>query len=550
MQYEFLNNFPKRMKNVGLYSLLIRNIISKTSWNEFGFEKDDERINLVFSLLLFIMEKSLMEDTCTIDDMAAFIDDLNTAYYQKSISFSDCVRLADFIVNVILSNEGRQISFDGFDYNAREYKTIHIRYVKNQIIYTSLDIKRTSYMLTDDGYNLLLSTLENLQIPIQEMIFRLHLEKQNYDKAVDNIRTIFQTIRMQYQKILDSMQRIRKNALEYSVNEYRETLEENLATIHETKDKFQAYSDLIKQRINEYEESEIQLSKLPEEDAGKLKNLKIIGNYLSMVIEEHQKILSRHMDLKELYRSELESLSQVTLIKRFSLQSELYDRILENPDAIANLDSFFTPLFRSDADKIYNLAYSYRPHKIIRRKNEENLVEDIDFDEEEWLREQEELLKIKRRKYEDSLKFIIDELIRRKQVSLSELKETVINSPELLEKLIPNTDVFKEIMVELIRARHIDIQLLIEERAKALNDTNTVFELNYMLLDLLEEMDKDKEIKYIDIFRIPNADMVIFENVMDAEGNRVNIRCSDIRVIKSFTNGQSKLDVDALRIYS
>ena len=48
MQYEFLKNFPKRMKNVGLYGVLIQNSIQKTSWKQFGFLKFDEQMNLIF----------------------------------------------------------------------------------------------------------------------------------------------------------------------------------------------------------------------------------------------------------------------------------------------------------------------------------------------------------------------------------------------------------------------------------------------------------------------------------------------------------------------
>lgn len=49
MQYEFLKNFPKRMKNVGLYGVLIQNSIQKTSWKQFGFLKFDEQMNLIFA---------------------------------------------------------------------------------------------------------------------------------------------------------------------------------------------------------------------------------------------------------------------------------------------------------------------------------------------------------------------------------------------------------------------------------------------------------------------------------------------------------------------
>ena len=61
MQYEFLKNFPKRMKNVGLYGVLIQNSIQKTSWNEFGFLKFDEQMYLIFAVMLYIMEPAVGE---------------------------------------------------------------------------------------------------------------------------------------------------------------------------------------------------------------------------------------------------------------------------------------------------------------------------------------------------------------------------------------------------------------------------------------------------------------------------------------------------------
>ena len=51
---------------------------------------------------------------------------------------------------------------------------MNISYVANRVVYSEQDVKRTSYYLTDDGYNLLLSTLEienNMKLTIHEMIF-------------------------------------------------------------------------------------------------------------------------------------------------------------------------------------------------------------------------------------------------------------------------------------------------------------------------------------------------------------------------------------------
>ena len=199
MQYEFLKNFPRRMKNVGLYAVLIQNSAQKMSWKQFGFSKFDEQLNLIFAVMLYIMEQSLKEENCTMDDIGAYIDTLNTRYLQKQITYEDCRKLGGFIVNVILSNEGRAMYFDGYDFEQNAYHIMHVSYVANRIVYLDQEVRRTSYYLTDDGYNLILSTLEienNMKLTIHEMIFQMHLEKQSYDKAVDEIKNVFNLMRI------------------------------------------------------------------------------------------------------------------------------------------------------------------------------------------------------------------------------------------------------------------------------------------------------------------------------------------------------------------
>ena len=65
--------------------------------------------------------------------------------------------------------------FDGYDFEENDYHVMHISYVANRIVYLDQEVRRTSYYLTDDGYNLILSTLEienNMKLTIHEMIFR------------------------------------------------------------------------------------------------------------------------------------------------------------------------------------------------------------------------------------------------------------------------------------------------------------------------------------------------------------------------------------------
>ena len=70
--------------------------------------------------------------------------------------------------------------FKAFDYEKRTYKEINIRYIDNKVVYLENGVRRTSYYLTDEGYNMMLSTMEmenNLKLSVHEMLFKLHLEK-------------------------------------------------------------------------------------------------------------------------------------------------------------------------------------------------------------------------------------------------------------------------------------------------------------------------------------------------------------------------------------
>lgn len=537
MQYEFLKNFPRRMKNVGLYAVLIQNSIQKTSWKQFGFSKFDEQMNLIFAVMLYIMEQSLKEENCTMDDIGAYIDTINSRYLHKEISYEGSRKLGDFIVNVILSNEGRAMYFDGYDFDQNAYHIMHISYVANRIVYLDQEVRRTSYYLTDDGYNLILSTLEienNMKLTIHEMIFQMHLEKQSYDKAVDEIKNVFNLMRIQLQKIQEAMGKIRRNALNYSVRDYEEILLENLDTISDTKEKFQKYRELVRSRVKKLEEENINVRRLGEKEEENLENLRIIESYLNRTIDEHQKILSSHFDLKALYTRELELLSQVSLIRRFSFRNEFYDKVLENPAALENLEYFLRPLFNREPGKIYNLNKALLYEKTSTRNEEEDTEEILDFDEETYRKEQEQKHKEKMKQYENSLGTLMEQAVSEGEISLLDLQNKIqkdeTTSEEIQKQLIPSVEIFKEIMVELIRNKEIDLAKIKKERSEFIQEQTEDFQLSEMLLQLSEGRFADQKIHKIEVYRIEDGNTVTFDNVLTEMGEAKSIRCSNILI--------------------
>lgn len=533
MQYEFLKKFPRRMKNVGIYAVIIQNSSQKLSWKQYGFTKFDEQINLLFEVLLYIMEQSLKEEKCTMDDIATYIDTINVQYLRKDISYEQCHQLGDFIVNTVLSNEGRPMYFGGYDFEKNEYEEMHISYVANKIVYVENEVRRTSYYLTDDGYNLLLSTLEiedNMKFNIHEIIFRLHLEKQSYDKAVNDIKNVFNLIRIQFQRVQEAMRQIRRNALSYSVDEYEEVLVGNLNTITDTKKKFQEYKTVIQERVKDLEEENINIRKLSKKEQQDLNNLRVIEEYLTRVLDEHQKILNSHFDLKILYTEELERLSQARLIQRFSMRRDLYDKVLKQADTLKNMDMFLRPLFNRNPEKIYNLNKAFSYEKSVNAGMEKDTEEEVDFDEEAFHREKEEKLQKKLLVYEKSLQYLLEKASVTGEVSLGQLKDRLDIYPEEKEIFIPNVDVFKEIMVELIRNRTIDIATLKKERREYIQEQPDGFQLNEMILKLVEEQPENNDITSIEVERLENEEAITFSEIKDEENRRKTIRCSNVLI--------------------
>lgn len=528
MDYEFLNNFSKRMKNVGMYAVLMKNSMQKTTWKQYGIEKVDIQINIIFAVLLYIMEQSLKDEPCTMDDIGNYIDNMNTRYFKQSLSYEQSKNLGEFMINVVLCDEGRAMYFDCFDFDKKAYKIQNISYVANKVIYLESEVRRTSYYLTDDGYNLLLGTLEienNMKITIHEMIFQMQLERAAYDKALDEIKNIFNLLRIQFQKMQEAMRKIRKNALNYSVNDYKEIMEDNLTIISDTKKKFNQYREHIKEKVRELEEENINVKKLDKKGEDNLKNLKSIEGYLNRTIDEHQKILGTHFDLKTLYTKELERLSQMVLIKRFNLRIDLYDKVMENPENLENLDYFLRPLFCKDIDKIYNLNKAFEIQKPIRKKEDKEVDEILEIDDDEWQEEQNRIYQEKMKKYRGCLNIILKYAYKKDGISLSELKETV---KEQINILIPTVEIFKEVVVELLKSKTINIEELRKERTEYLAQTGLDFQINEEILNLVEETEEFRDISFVETYRLENNKAVLFEN-MDSETGKVRrIKCSDI----------------------
>ncbi|WP_244832997.1 hypothetical protein [Clostridium sp. BJN0001] len=529
MNFSFLDVQHIRMKKIGAYALLFRNSIAKGTWKKYGFEDGYEQDNLIFAVLLYIMEQSLKEEICTIDHIGTFIDEVNNLHFKKSIIYKECKELAEFIVNTILCNEGKAMYFKAYNFKIGEYEDINISFIKNKMEYVE-GIRRVSYSLTEDGYSLILSTLEieeNLKITIHEIVFKMHLDKASYDKAVNDIKNIFNMLRVRVQKMEETIRKIKENPLAYSTENYKSMMEGTLDLLSSTKKKFIIHRTMVNEKINEFIEHDIHIKELNSEEKENLNNLKIIEHYLSRTIDEDQMVLKKHFDLKEVYEKELENISKMSLIERFNFRSEVYEKILNNPEKIENIDIFLRPLFRMKPKKIYNINKSLEYQKNIRKNEIEEDIE-LDFDEEGFV-EAEKKRKLERlEKYKGVIQIILELSVERKKISLKEINSLIKESTILLNTLIPTVEIFREVIIEMLKNRIIDISEIRNERKNAVETGEIEFQLNKSILEIIDKNKSLKRISKIKACKILNGDDVKLEGLRNELGDTKNFLCSDV----------------------
>ena len=104
----------------------------------------------------------------------------------------------------------------------------------------------------------------------------MHLEKVSYDKAVDDIKNVFNMLRIRIQSMEDAIRKIKENPLAYSIEDYKSMMEGNLDILNNTKKQFIIHREMVNEKINEFIEHDIHIKELNKEEEENLNNLRTI----------------------------------------------------------------------------------------------------------------------------------------------------------------------------------------------------------------------------------------------------------------------------------
>ena len=218
----------------------------------------------------------------------------------------------------------------------------------------------------------------------------------------------------------------------------------------------------------------------------------------------------------------------MALIERFDIKKNLYDKILENPQLLENIHIFLNPLFSKKPNKIYNINKAFTFQTVIKNGQEE---EDEQLEEINEEYEEEIKTKKKRERLEKCnriISIIMENALPKERITLAELLDLTDDNEALKREFVPTVEIFKEVLVEMIKARNIDISELRQEKKTFIDSGEIEFQLNNSILDIIDENIEFKNIKYISINKIERNSEVKIKNVIDENGNYKNLICSDL----------------------
>lgn len=376
---EFLGQFYKRMELVAVVdSIVNRRNTSDEMEQRFQHEELD---NILFSVLVFIMEMTLTEDNdCTMSSIEDFLREILPAY-RKVLSGPDIEALARYLIKDILQNKGAKREYRVMDYEQGP-RQLTVRLITDRINHRN----EVVYALTQQGYNFLFRTKEvdeELGFQLEEMRLKMLIHKKNYKRALEQSRELLRMLNEKRSELQQFELQLRSNLNELSGGDYEEMV---LSVDHMLDDEYRTM-----QEINEMVElATVHLAEqarigddLDERSQQAKREIDAIEENVGRALTLQRTLLTRCEGLRNLYLGLLEDAFQYQ-------QSQSYDMeqvILKPMEALEHLNweqlkrlrsGLLTPLFLPQMPPTLNVKLFYQPQSAISETEQQEAV----FDEE------------------------------------------------------------------------------------------------------------------------------------------------------------------------
>ena len=381
---EYLNGFSKRME----FTVAVDSIVNRVNRNQ-----EIERLfmageldNIIMSVLVFIMEKTLTEElNCTIEAITDFIGSI-LPEYGKRMSVIEQESLARYLVKDILQNKGEPRIYPIMDYGAgmREFPV--------RLITDKLDNRnRILYELTKQGYDFLFRTKEvddELGFQIETIRLRMLINKKNYKKALSQSQYILAMLREKQNEMRQFDRQLRHDVYSVSGEQYSGMIRGVDSMLREEYDTLEGIERVIGlAAVHLRDESRLRASP-DEKTVTAQQEVSLISTNVRRALGLQRDLLIRCESMRKLYLVQLQESIEYHQIKRFNFKEE----ILEPMEKLAGLDisalnklrsRLLVPLFLPELNHILNLSLVYDRQAKIKALESEDIIEEDDVQQDD-----------------------------------------------------------------------------------------------------------------------------------------------------------------------
>lgn len=536
MKYEFLREFPRRMKVAGSWALLMEGCLRKgrrESWKHLGFESFDAEVGMLLAIMLYIMDLSSKGENCTLDGIANFAGDVAAEHFGINLEPEACTELALLAVRDVLRDGGENMTFTARNFEEGKDEAVQIDFIDDKIVESG---NRVSYCLSENGYSLLFGTLEveqNLRFNIAQMIFIQTLEKSDYDTALESIREIFRLMLREIRRNEEAAETVRRGLDAMTIQDYSARLDGSLAAIRNAQEKLQLAKAKVA-GIQQKFDSETIGGCISSANSGNVEKLKRIQEYLGRALDLRLDVLQSHGKYVNACDEAAESYWDISGDNRYDFSADIFDKVLDKAALLPKTSDWLRPFLSRSLEKQFALEKAVEcchARDDAGRVPAADLLVNADIWKEEMRRRQEKRNAL----FRGSLETILA-AVREGCTTLQEIRDWADEDGTRKDRLAPSSDIFRRLLLELVRGKRFvlaEIGVGEDERAEAAGDN-----IAGMLRQIAAESPECRGLAELAVSRIPGGEDVLFEGLNDDKENIIKLACSNLAFTAVYNDGK------------
>jgi hypothetical protein len=519
LTYDFLKDFHRRMEIVAIVDFITTRVSRKLKLRDYEFD-GAEAINLVMLVLCFIMEKSLVEEICTKNDVAGFIRRLDVDYIKKGIPDEEYLNISDYIIKDCLQNSGIPHYFSAYNFENDKEDKLNVKLIDDRRVVMENE-SVYSYYMTPQGYRFMFNTLEiedAMQVSIEQFKLNISIKKRNFNAARNNADNLFNISKTQIQRINYFIKRVREDIGSTGIEEYEKIYNSTFSSIDEQKEGYDNLYELIGKVENSIVESS--QARIDKEAFNKeIENISYIKSRLKSIINEQSNLLLKQQELQKIYDEAVDNILFIGFENRLNFEDVITKKIEENPDLSYPLIKILRPLFKPGINKIFNIKKVLKEQKITTA---EALSEGSGIlMSERYFNKLESESDIKIRNTNERYLDIFEIICRNaaaspdKEILLSrmiQISEEEYGKEEY-SKLVPDLRILTNVLLQLSDIKEVNFDAIKSQRGKTVFNPSESFDVKYCVLGLLNRDKSYYAISSLKIFLSRNKTVFIPEKL-------------------------------------